>query len=103
MTEFNLDKLLDEMAAAQLEDELLAAEEEEGVNKPIGTKKSGYATPEMGPFLCVNCHHSPSGVGDRCDHPDVMEDPEVPKDDEGKGIVQPAGCCTYFRRRGMTA
>lgn len=60
-----------------------------GQNAPIGSKKSGYATPDMGPFQCANCIHFDGK--NQCNHPDVVKDPQV------KGQVQPGGCCTYFR------
>lgn len=79
-------------------------------NAIMGTKASGYATPDQGPFRCDNCAHftamgagaapgapMPGGgqSGDdeaqgNCDHPLVIRDPEV------KGSVMGGGCCTYF-------
>lgn len=75
---------------AEVEESLCAHSAQEGV----GTKKTGYAAPDMGPFLCVNCVHA-SKNGTRCDHPEVVADPEVPK--EGKlARIEPAACCNEF-------
>lgn len=63
-----------------------------------GTKATGYALPEMGPFKCSNCVHIDKG-GDCCDHPKVVADPDVPtKEEEGKklAVVKPDSCCNYF-------
>jgi hypothetical protein len=64
----------------------------------IGTKRAGYAPPEDGPFRCSKCvHFAKVGVTDgRCNQSEVLADPEIPKDDDGKAIVRTAGCCTYF-------
>ena len=61
--------------------------------KPVGTKKSGYAGPEFGPFNCVRCVHFSHGY---CNHPDVVSDPQMTVED-GKAEVDAFGCCTYFR------
>lgn len=61
---------------------------------PVGTKKSGYAPPGLGPFECEHCEHYDAGL---CDHPDVEADPEVKKSTDGRGIVEAEGCCTYYR------
>lgn len=80
----------DEKAAAVVEEKLCAHSAQEG----IGTKGVGYALPEMGPFLCANCVHV-SKNGTRCDHPEVIADPDVPKD--GKlAVVRPSACCNEF-------
>lgn len=55
----------------------------------IGSKESGYAGPDMGPFSCANCSHF-DGQGS-CDNEKVMADPEV------NGKVEADGCCNLFR------
>ena len=70
--------------------ELCAHDATEGA----GTKATGYALPEMGPFKCANCIHV-SESNDRCDHPDVIKDPDVPKEN-GKAVVHAESCCNYF-------
>ena len=64
---------------------------------PIGTKATGFTKKEWGPFLCINCVHS-DREGVRCDHPEVIADPEVEKVD-GKAVIEPADCCNEFRPR----
>lgn len=75
--------------------------------QPIGTEKSGYAPPKAGPFRCDNCVHYLKIEEDEgtCDHPDVIADAkakqpglELGKED-GKtaAVVEPAGCCDYFK------
>jgi hypothetical protein len=59
-----------------------------------GTKKTGYALPEMGPFKCSNCIHA-NEDSTRCDHPKVETDPDVPQDG-GKAVIKPEACCNYF-------
>lgn len=56
-----------------------------------GSKQSGYAGPEFGPFSCSNCTHF-DGQGS-CDHPEVINDPEV------NGQVEADGCCNFFRSK----
>lgn len=64
----------------------------------VGTKATGYAKPENGPFCCIGCEHVSEG-GTRCDHPEVVEDPDVEKD--GKlAIVEPLACCNEYRPKG---
>lgn len=73
-------------------EELLA----HNVNEGVGTKKTGYALPEMGPFECEHCVHV-SEDGTRCDHPDVLADKDIPKTPNQKlAIVDPHACCNYF-------
>jgi hypothetical protein len=78
---------------------------------PIGTRVSGYAGAESGPFECGNCLHfsaGPEGIvpggnaegsaEGRCKHPVVVDDPEVKKDEEEEfAIVEAEGCCNFFR------
>lgn len=66
-------------------------------NASIGTKATGYTKKEWGPFLCINCVHS-DREGIRCDHPEVIADPETEKID-GKAVIEPADCCNEFRPR----
>ena len=64
----------------------------------VGTKATGYALPENGPFDCAHCAHADEEA-DCCDHPAVIADPDVPKDKyEGKTYakVHPDACCNYF-------
>lgn len=59
------------------------------INAPIGSKATGYAGPDEGPFSCSNCVHFDGNSS--CDNPKVIADPEV------QGSVDPNGCCNYFR------
>lgn len=68
-------------------------------NAPIGTKKTGYSKAELGPFLCINCVHS-NREGNRCNHPEVIADPETEKDDDNLVKIAPADCCNEFHPRG---
>ena len=86
MEDFDLDAAVDELLAHCGND-----------NAPIGSKATGYSGPELGPFLCLNCVHS-NREGIRCNHPDVVADPEVEKDD-GLAIIEPAACCNEFHPR----
>lgn len=54
----------------------------------IGSKLTGYAPPNMGPFSCSNCVHF-DGSGS-CDNQQVVADPEV------NGAVEADGCCNLF-------
>jgi hypothetical protein len=78
-----------------------SASVETAEDKPIGTKKAGYAGAEEGPFECSNCVHY-TEQGDEhgeCDHPDVIADAKAGEISmSGSGaLVESAGCCTYFR------
>lgn len=66
--------------------------------KGVGTKKAGYAGPEFGPFRCGSCVWFQFGksVG-LCNHPEVKQDPEIEKNDQGQAIVKQDGCCNKFR------
>jgi hypothetical protein len=71
---------------------------------PTGTKASGYAGPEDGPFKCGNCVWYESGrnaslPSGECAHPKVKADPQVPKSPDGDGIVNRDGCCEYQRSK----
>lgn len=59
--------------------------------KPDGTPKSGYVTPDLGPFKCANCVHFDGRS--RCDEPHVINDPKV------RGHVEPEACCNYYHHR----
>jgi len=63
---------------------------------PIGTRLSGYAGPESGPFECGNCIHF-EDEGSTCKHPAVIGDPEIEKNENGLAIVEAEGCCNFFR------
>lgn len=71
-------------------------------NAPIGTKKAGYASPDDGPFMCGHCIHykEVDGKEGRCNHPKVVADPEMEKDDNDKAIVMEGGCCNMFNPGG---
>lgn len=64
----------------------------------IGTKKTGYAPPQSGPFFCAHCKYflAPDG----CVNAAVIADPEVPKEHEEDGSlvaeIAPYGCCDLF-------
>lgn len=62
----------------------------------VGTEESGYAGPEYGPFKCGNCR---SFDGEGCTHPEVKADDEVEKLDDGRGAVDPEGCCNFYRNK----
>lgn len=87
-----LDALIEELRELE-EIDLDAASDDD----PIGTKKVGYAKPDQGPFLCINCVHS-DREGVRCNHPEVVADDEVEKDGD-LAIIEPAACCNEFRPR----
>lgn len=63
-------------------------------DEPIGTADAGYS--EAGPFRCDHCIHSDAGL---CDHPRMAEDPQVQHAADGRAVIKPDGCCTYFRNR----
>lgn len=58
----------------------------------VGSAQSGYAGPDAGPFECGNCIHFEEP--NRCNHPQVMSDPEV------NGQVEEEGCCNFFSTAG---
>lgn len=60
--------------------------------KGDGSAQSGYAEPQLGPFECHNCVHFQDPG--RCNHPQVESDPEV------EGMVDPEGCCNFFKSSG---
>jgi len=75
---------------------------ETGKDKPIGTTKGGYATPEEGPFECQRCvhYHKLNGTHGTCDHQDVVADAEageIKLSDSGMAVVAARGCSNYFR------
>ena len=91
MDELNIDKAVDELLA-EMSAEICAHSAMDGA----GTKSTGYALPEMGPFKCANCIHAGDDAT-RCDHPKVIADEDVPKaPDQKKAIVHPEACCNYF-------
>ena len=81
----------DELPEVERTEQQDAPEDES--NEPIGTKHSGYAGPEDGPFECGRCDHysSINSNHGHCDHPEVEEDLGTP------AKVAKMGCCTYFR------
>lgn len=62
-----------------------------------GTKKSGFVTETENhpPRECGNCKWFKNG----CTHPEVIADPEVPKNADGTGAVDADDCCDYFQNR----
>ena len=58
-------------------------------NQQDGTKASGYATPDLGPFECENCQ--------KFQPPNTCGDPRVQQDPEVQGQVDPQGCCNFFQ------
>lgn len=93
---FDIKKLFDEMSNDLIEDAVVAdVLHAHSSAEGVGTKKTGYALPELGPFLCCNCIHAHK-QGTRCDHTEVIADEDVPKDDEQLAIIKPASCCNYF-------
>jgi hypothetical protein len=57
-----------------------------------GTKMTGYCGPEDGPFECENCtYYQDPG---QCSNPQVQRDPQV------RGKVDPEGCCNLFSSAG---
>jgi hypothetical protein len=58
-----------------------------------GTQQSGYVMPDLGPFECENCTHFEAP--NRCNHPEVVADPEV------NGNVEAEGCCNFFKSAGQ--
>ena len=71
---------------------------------PTGTKHSGYAGPEDGPFRCGTCVWFESGkqashAPGECEHPKVKADQDLKKSKDGDAIVDAGGCCEYQRSR----
>lgn len=94
-----VEQLVEKVNLSAAINELLAhkgGDDETGDNAVIGTKLANYAPPSAGPFKCSNCIHY-KAEGTQCCHPEVLEDEDVPKNKEGMGIVDPEGCCKYFR------
>jgi len=87
----DVEKLFFELETVSTE-EIDAAEDEYAW---AGTKATGYALPELGPFLCIHCEHAQE-YGTVCDHPKVMADPDVPKTEDGKAKIKPGACCNYY-------
>lgn len=67
----------------------------------IGTPNSHYADALHGPFACRNCVHFASPA--YCNHSKVIQDAknrgEKLRLDDGKAVVNPHGCCDYFRNK----
>ncbi len=64
---------------------------------PSGTRATHYAPARMGPFRCDHCRffERPESV---CRERHVMADPDMPRDNLGRPIVEPGGCCEYQER-----
>ena len=58
-----------------------------------GTDISGFVCGHEGPFNCGHCSHYSD---DACNHPMVMADPKVKKNDHGDAIVDGDDCCKYW-------
>jgi hypothetical protein len=70
--------------------------------KGVGSKATGYAGPELGPFRCSRCTwYKPLDLCcGGCGHPEVIADKAVPKvkTSEGeKASVHADACCNEFR------
>jgi hypothetical protein len=64
---------------------------------PTGTRAAKYSPAGDGPFECEHCSHF--APKNSCNHPVLMADQEVPKNDHGDAVVEPGGCCAYFRKK----
>ena len=62
-----------------------------------GEKFTGYEGPENGPFACSNCRYFEGGS---CGQKTMMEKSQLPKNENGRPIVSPAGCCEFIERVG---
>ena len=60
-----------------------------------GTKVSGLVKTKNG-TCCGDCIHE---ADDACNHPVVMADPEVEKNEHGDAIVKDEWCCEYWAPR----
>ena len=58
-----------------------------GRNDETGTPQTNYHSARFGPAECRTCIHMKRP--DRCDHPEVIADPEV------RGKVEPLGWCKF--------
>lgn len=74
---------------------------EEGSDEEFGTSASGYIPARCGPVRCSHCVHYPRP--ERCSHPDVVTDSQMKTTSDGLAIVEPGGCCRYFRPKGKEA
>lgn len=61
--------------------------------REFGTRVSGFVHGKVGPFECGTCLHFD---GDACNHPTVMADPEVKKNDHGDAIVDADDRCKFW-------
>lgn len=98
MTTNEIDQLLELMYGGAVGAHFTAASDKaicaHSAQEGAGTKKTGYALPEMGPFKCANCVHANEDAT-RCDHKEVIADEDVPKED-GLAVIKPKSCCNYF-------
>lgn len=68
----------------------------------IGTRETGYAGAEYGPFRCNNCVWFDNAKAKypalhTCSHKEVIADPDVPKTPDGKlAHVEAFACCNHF-------
>ena len=58
-----------------------------------GTKASGFVKASEGECKCHKCDYY---ADDACNHPVVMADPEVKKNDHGDAIVADADRCKFW-------
>lgn len=111
----NLDPILASMDVEEAINELMGhecgtgeEEKDEDLNAPIGTKQSGYAKPNQGPFECEHCLHYTEGKDELgfCDNTHVLRDDELEDGKCKKGeesrtlkVVAARACCNYFKKK----
>lgn len=62
--------------------------------REFGTKVSGFIKgSEVGQARCDRCLHYSD---DACNHPTVMADPQVSKNDHGDAVVEDGDCCKFW-------
>jgi hypothetical protein len=62
-----------------------------------GEPGTGYEPPEgKGPFQCSNCEYFRDGS---CGQKTMRERSKLPRVEDGRVKVDPAGCCEYIDRR----
>jgi hypothetical protein len=67
---------------------------------PTGTHAAKYSPAKDGPFRCDGCTHY--AEKDSCNHPVLMADEEMTKNEHGDAVVDDGGCCMYFRKKGKS-
>jgi hypothetical protein len=68
----------------------------------VGTALAGYVTAEENkpPRQCDYCRWY--RTGDKCVHPVMKADTEVPKHEDGSAAVLDDSCCNYFAPRSAS-